>query len=94
MDGVPGTLYEGEQFELQFKFSNKYPFDSPEVIRYFIWLAANSIPFGITMEIMNSSLLHIVLPIIFIIVLHTCSIFNHLSNFYNENQWSTNIISF
>lgn len=36
MDGVPGTLYEGEQFELQFKFSNKYPFDSPEVIRYFI----------------------------------------------------------
>lgn len=31
MEGVPGTLYEGEQFQLQFKFSNKYPFDSPEV---------------------------------------------------------------
>lgn len=31
MEGVPGTLYEGEKFVLQFKFSNKYPFDSPEV---------------------------------------------------------------
>lgn len=31
MEGVAGTLYEGEQFQLQFKFSNKYPFDSPEV---------------------------------------------------------------
>lgn len=31
MEGVPGTLYEGELFQLQFKFSNKYPFDSPEV---------------------------------------------------------------
>lgn len=33
MDGVDGTLYEGEQFQLLFKFNNKYPFDSPEVIR-------------------------------------------------------------
>lgn len=32
MEGVPGTLYEGECFQLQFKFTNKYPFDSPEVI--------------------------------------------------------------
>lgn len=32
MDGVSGTLYEGEQFQLLFKFNNKYPFDSPEVI--------------------------------------------------------------
>lgn len=31
MDGVKGTLYEGEHFQLLFKFSNKYPFDSPEV---------------------------------------------------------------
>ncbi|XP_047110530.1 ubiquitin-conjugating enzyme E2 W isoform X5 [Schistocerca piceifrons] len=30
MDGAQGTLYEGEQFQLQFKFSSKYPFDSPE----------------------------------------------------------------
>ncbi|CAH1961504.1 unnamed protein product [Acanthoscelides obtectus] len=29
--GAAGTLYEGERFQLQFKFSNKYPFDSPEV---------------------------------------------------------------
>lgn len=34
MEGVPGTLYEGELFQLQFKFSNKYPFDSPEVGKY------------------------------------------------------------
>ncbi|XP_059615299.1 ubiquitin-conjugating enzyme E2 W isoform X1 [Phlebotomus argentipes] len=31
MQGVEGTLYEGEHFELLFKFNNKYPFDSPEV---------------------------------------------------------------
>lgn len=31
MDGAKGTLYEGERFQLQFKFSSKYPFDSPEV---------------------------------------------------------------
>lgn len=31
MEGAAGTLYEGERFQLQFKFSNKYPFDSPEV---------------------------------------------------------------
>ncbi|KAG6459587.1 hypothetical protein O3G_MSEX011470 [Manduca sexta] len=31
MEGVPGTLYEGEKFVLQFKFTSKYPFDSPEV---------------------------------------------------------------
>lgn len=29
--GFDGTLYEGEHFQLLFKFSNKYPFDSPEV---------------------------------------------------------------
>ncbi|XP_047480866.1 ubiquitin-conjugating enzyme E2 W-like isoform X2 [Penaeus chinensis] len=32
MEGAAGTLYEGEKFQLQFKFSPKYPFDSPEVI--------------------------------------------------------------
>lgn len=31
MEGAKGTLYEDEQFQLQFKFSSKYPFDSPEV---------------------------------------------------------------
>ena len=31
MEGAKGTLYEGEQFQLQFRFSSKYPFDSPEV---------------------------------------------------------------
>lgn len=29
--GFEGTLYEGESFQLLFKFNNKYPFDSPEV---------------------------------------------------------------
>ncbi|XP_013777492.1 ubiquitin-conjugating enzyme E2 W-like [Limulus polyphemus] len=31
MEGATGTLYEGEKFQLMFKFSHKYPFDSPEV---------------------------------------------------------------
>ncbi|XP_063698854.1 ubiquitin-conjugating enzyme E2 W isoform X1 [Culicoides brevitarsis] len=31
IDGVEGTLYEGEHFQLSFKFNNRYPFDSPEV---------------------------------------------------------------
>lgn len=31
MEGAKGTLYEGEKFQLLFKFSSKYPFDSPEV---------------------------------------------------------------
>lgn len=31
MTGAEGTEYEGEKFELLFKFNNKYPFDSPEV---------------------------------------------------------------
>lgn len=31
IDGVDGTLYQGEHFQLLFKFNNKYPFDSPEV---------------------------------------------------------------
>lgn len=31
MEGAPGTLYEGEKFQLLFKFSPRYPFDSPEV---------------------------------------------------------------
>jgi ubiquitin-conjugating enzyme E2 W len=29
--GSEGTLYEGEEFVLQFKFNSKYPFDSPQV---------------------------------------------------------------
>ncbi len=31
ISGADGTLYEGEHFTLQFKFSLKYPFDSPQV---------------------------------------------------------------
>ncbi|KAH9363727.1 hypothetical protein HPB48_020461 [Haemaphysalis longicornis] len=31
MEGAKGTLYEGEKFQLLFKFTSKYPFDSPEV---------------------------------------------------------------
>ncbi|XP_040850225.1 ubiquitin-conjugating enzyme E2 W isoform X1 [Ochotona curzoniae] len=30
MEGAPGTLYEGEKFQLLFKFSSRYPFDSPQ----------------------------------------------------------------
>ncbi|CAG2062659.1 unnamed protein product [Timema podura] len=37
MDGAQGTLYKGVHFQLQFKFRNKYPFDSPEVT----FIAAN-----------------------------------------------------
>jgi len=29
--GADGTLYEGELFQLDFKFSSKYPFESPVV---------------------------------------------------------------
>lgn len=32
MKGPAGTLYEGEEFLLSFKFGQKYPFDSPEVV--------------------------------------------------------------
>ena len=31
MAGPTNTLYDGEQFVIQFKFNVKYPFDSPEV---------------------------------------------------------------
>ena len=32
LSGPEGTLYDGEQFILQFKFNTKYPFDSPQVL--------------------------------------------------------------
>ncbi|CAB3377663.1 ubiquitin-conjugating enzyme E2 W [Cloeon dipterum] len=32
VEGAPGTLYEGEHFQLQFKFGSRYPFDSPQVM--------------------------------------------------------------
>eukprot|EP00112_Aurelia_sp_Birch-Aquarium-sp1_P009761 Seg212.4 transcript_id=Seg212.4/GoldUCD/mRNA.D3Y31 product="Ubiquitin-conjugating enzyme E2 W" protein_id=Seg212.4/GoldUCD/D3Y31 len=32
LEGAPGTLYAGEVFQLQFTFSNRYPFDSPQVV--------------------------------------------------------------
>ena len=34
LEGATGTLYEGEKFQLQFKFGSKYPFDSPQVDKY------------------------------------------------------------
>lgn len=36
MEGAPGTLYEGEKFQLLFKFSSRYPFDSPQVSAFFL----------------------------------------------------------
>jgi ubiquitin-conjugating enzyme E2 W len=30
--GAEGTIYQGETFELQFLFNDKYPFDSPSVV--------------------------------------------------------------
>ncbi|KAL7754085.1 ubiquitin-conjugating enzyme E2 W [Sorochytrium milnesiophthora] len=32
IDGAKGSLYDGETFQLQFKFPNDYPIDAPEVI--------------------------------------------------------------
>ncbi|CAG5120127.1 unnamed protein product [Candidula unifasciata] len=32
IEGAPGTLYEGERFQLSFKFTSRYPFDSPQVM--------------------------------------------------------------
>jgi ubiquitin-conjugating enzyme E2 W len=32
VDGAPSTIYAGENFQLQFSFSDQYPFTSPEVI--------------------------------------------------------------
>uniref|UniRef100_A0AAY5EXN7 N-terminal E2 ubiquitin-conjugating enzyme n=1 Tax=Electrophorus electricus TaxID=8005 RepID=A0AAY5EXN7_ELEEL len=32
MEGASGTIYEGERFQLLFKFSSRYPFDSPQVM--------------------------------------------------------------
>ncbi|XP_071964240.1 ubiquitin-conjugating enzyme E2 W-like [Antedon mediterranea] len=32
VQGAESSLYEGEQFQLQFKFTTRYPFDAPEVI--------------------------------------------------------------
>lgn len=32
VDGAPNTLYAGERFTLQFRFTEEYPFSSPEVV--------------------------------------------------------------
>ncbi|KAJ3029401.1 UNVERIFIED_CONTAM: ubiquitin-conjugating enzyme E2 W [Siphonaria sp. JEL0065] len=32
LDAADGTVYSGESFVLQFKFGNKYPLESPEVV--------------------------------------------------------------
>ena len=31
-EGADGSLYQGEKFTLQFRFTQEYPFDSPEVM--------------------------------------------------------------
>ena len=38
LNGAPNTLYAGESFKLRFKFSGKYPFDSPQVIVHMYFL--------------------------------------------------------
>jgi hypothetical protein len=35
IEGAPGTLYDGEKFQLLFKFTDQYPFDSPQVIKLY-----------------------------------------------------------
>lgn len=53
MEGAPGTLYEGEKFQLLFKFSSRYPFDSPQVnlrsnsVRY-VFCSLPQVPFILT----------------------------------------------
>lgn len=32
VEGAPNTLYAGEKFILQFRFTDQYPFSSPEVV--------------------------------------------------------------
>lgn len=32
LNGAAGTIYDGEKFQLQFRFGPKYPFESPEVV--------------------------------------------------------------
>lgn len=32
VEGPRGSIYQGEEFTLRFRFGNKYPFDSPEVM--------------------------------------------------------------
>lgn len=32
MEGAPGSLYAGETYRVQIKFSDKYPWESPEVV--------------------------------------------------------------
>jgi len=31
LEGAPNSLYNGDKFQLLFKFGQKYPFDSPQV---------------------------------------------------------------
>lgn len=38
MQGAEGTIYDGEQFQLQFKFGTSYPFESPEVNNLYLIL--------------------------------------------------------
>lgn len=53
LNGAQGTIYEGEQFQLQFRFGPKYPFDSPEVRRHGSFKA---VPIGNTDTYLNHSL--------------------------------------
>ena len=38
-----GTLYDGEVFQLQFTFGNRYPFDSPQVSFYMVYASRKKI---------------------------------------------------
>lgn len=37
-----GTLYDGEKFQLEFKFGSKYPFESPEVLKELLLFSSTS----------------------------------------------------
>ncbi|EIE86335.1 hypothetical protein RO3G_11046 [Rhizopus delemar RA 99-880] len=32
LTGAPGTIYEGEQFKLEFRFTPQYPLEAPDVV--------------------------------------------------------------
>ena len=50
MEGAPGTLYEGEKFQLLFKFSSRFPFDSPQVTAFFPSLPAPKLGYPLGLE--------------------------------------------
>ncbi|GAA5802797.1 hypothetical protein HPULCUR_008272 [Helicostylum pulchrum] len=32
LTGAPGTIYEGEEFKLEFRFTTQYPLEAPDVV--------------------------------------------------------------